>query len=63
MGQWIDFAEIRSRISLEDVILRYYQITTLRLDGRRLTHHELQWMLLLLLLAGKFGQILARRNL
>src|SRR3982751_4126743 len=36
MGQWIDFKELRSRISLEDVILRYYGITTLKLDGNKL---------------------------
>lgn len=36
MAQWIDFADLRRRVSLEDVLVRFYGITTLRQDGRRL---------------------------
>lgn len=36
MGQWINFAELRSRVSLEDVIVRYYGITTMKRDGAKL---------------------------
>src|SRR5690242_2037490 len=36
MAEWINFAEIRSRVSLEDVIVRYYGLTTLKRDGNKL---------------------------
>src|SRR3954465_4482384 len=36
MGDWINFAELRARVSLEDVIVRYYGITTLKRDGPKL---------------------------
>ena len=36
MPKWINFAELRARISLSDVIFRYYGITTLRRDGNKL---------------------------
>lgn len=36
MGQWINFAEVRARISLEDVLYRYYQIDNLKRDGAKL---------------------------
>ena len=35
-NNWVNFAEIRARVSLEDVLLRYYQITTLKRDGPKL---------------------------
>lgn len=36
MAEWINFAELRARVSLEDVIVRYYGITTLKRDGPKL---------------------------
>src|SRR5579871_4116037 len=36
MGQWVNFAEVRARVSLEDVLLRYYKIENLKRDGRKL---------------------------
>ena len=36
MGAWINFAEVRARVSLEDVIVRYYHIDTLKRDGSKL---------------------------
>src|SRR5438132_388785 len=36
MGQWIDFKELRARVSLEDVIFRYYKVETLKRDGLKL---------------------------
>ncbi len=35
MNQWVNFAEIRQKVSLEDVIFRYYRIETLRRKGDR----------------------------
>ena len=35
-NNWVNFAEIRARVSLEDVLVRYYQITTLKRDGPKL---------------------------
>ena len=37
MGDWIDFAEIRARVSLEDVLLEMYQLgERLKRSGRKL---------------------------
>lgn len=36
MATWINFAELRARVSLSDVIFRYYGITTLKRDGQKL---------------------------
>lgn len=36
MGTWINFAEIRQRVSLEDVIFTLYGITNLKRDGEKL---------------------------
>jgi DNA primase len=36
MREWINFAELRAKISLEDVIVRLYGITTLKKDGDKL---------------------------
>ncbi len=36
MSKWINFADVRARISLEDVIFGYYKISTLKRDGPRL---------------------------
>jgi DNA primase len=36
MGTWINFQEIRERVSLEDVLLKFYQLSTLRREGRKL---------------------------
>ena len=36
MTDWIDFAEIRNRVSLERVILEYYKIDTLKRRGNKL---------------------------
>lgn len=36
MNAWINFQEIRAKISLEDVIVRFYQITTLKREGNKL---------------------------
>lgn len=36
MGNWINFAELRARISLEDVIYKFYKIETLKRDGTKL---------------------------
>ena len=36
MAQWVNFAEIRSRVSLEDILLRYYKIENLKRDGPKL---------------------------
>lgn len=35
MGDWVNFAEIRAKISLEDVIVRYYGIESLKRDGQK----------------------------
>lgn len=35
-SNWVNFAEIRASISLEDVIFRYYKIDTLKRDGEKL---------------------------
>jgi DNA primase len=37
MGNWINFADIRSRVSLEDVIVRLYGVTTLKREGDKLS--------------------------
>ena len=37
MSHWVNFAEIRARVSLEDVIYRYYKIDTLKRTGSKLT--------------------------
>lgn len=34
-NNWVNFAEIRARVSLEDVILRYYKIEGLKRDGQK----------------------------
>jgi len=36
MGDWVNFAEVRARVSLEDVLLRYYKLDTLKYQGRKL---------------------------
>lgn len=36
MGQWVDFAEIRARVSLEDVLFRYYNVQGLKKQGTKL---------------------------
>jgi DNA primase len=36
MGNWINFAELRARVSLEDVILKFYRIDSLKRDGNKL---------------------------
>ena len=36
MPNWINFAELRARVSLEDVIVRYYKIENLKRDGNKL---------------------------
>ncbi len=36
MPNWINFAELRARVSLEDVIVRYYKIDNLKRDGQKL---------------------------
>lgn len=36
MATWINFADIRARVSLEDVLLRFYGIDTLRRTGTKL---------------------------
>ena len=36
MPNWVDFSEIRRRVSLQDVLFRYYQITTLKREGDKL---------------------------
>jgi DNA primase len=33
MSNWINFAEIRQKVSLEDVLFRFYRFTTLKRDG------------------------------
>lgn len=37
MPNWVNFADIRKRISIEDVLLRYYRIDNLTRDGNKLT--------------------------
>jgi DNA primase len=37
MGQWIDFGELRRRVSLEDILVRLYGITNLTREGDKLT--------------------------
>lgn len=37
MSQWINFAELRRSVSLEDVLFRYYQLTNLKRDGNKVT--------------------------
>ncbi|MFA4973006.1 MAG: toprim domain-containing protein [bacterium] len=37
MSEWVNFAEIRTRVSLEDVIFRFYKIDTLKRVGNKLT--------------------------
>lgn len=34
MAEWIDFAEIRRRVSLEDVLTKYYQVQNIRRNGK-----------------------------
>ena len=36
MAAWVNFAEIRERVSLEDVLLRYYKVEGLKRDGNKL---------------------------
>ena len=36
MGPWIDFHELRRRVTLEDVVFRFYGIDTLERDGQKL---------------------------
>jgi DNA primase len=36
MANWINFAELRARVSLEDVLVRFYGITNLKRDGDKL---------------------------
>lgn len=36
MGSWVNFADIRKRVSIEDVLLRYYRIDNLKRDGNKL---------------------------
>lgn len=36
MGTWIDFKDLRARVSLEDVVVRMYGITTLAREGAKL---------------------------
>ncbi len=36
MTTWVNFAEIREKVSLEDVLTRFYQIEGLKRDGRKL---------------------------
>ncbi len=36
MPNWVDFTEIRRRVSLEDVLFRFYGITTLKREGDKL---------------------------
>jgi DNA primase len=35
MATWVNFAEIRDKVSLEDVLFRYYRIETLTRDGTK----------------------------
>ena len=37
MPNWVNFADIRKRVSIEDVLLRYYRITNLKRDGTKLS--------------------------
>jgi DNA primase len=37
MSQWINFAELRARVSLEDVIFGFYKIENLKRDGPKVT--------------------------
>lgn len=37
MPNWVNFADIRKRVSLEDVLLRYYRIDNLKRDGTKLS--------------------------
>lgn len=36
MSRWINFAEVRKRVSIEDVLLRYYRLENLTRDGSKL---------------------------
>ena len=36
MPNWINFAEVRQRVSLEDVLVRFYGLTNLKRDGDKL---------------------------
>jgi DNA primase len=36
MPNWIDFRDIRARVSLEDVLVRFYGLTTMKRDGDKL---------------------------
>lgn len=36
MGNWIDFREVRRRVSLEDVLLKHYGLTNLKREGNKL---------------------------
>jgi DNA primase len=36
MSTWVNFADIRQRVSLEDVLLRYYRLDNLKRDGNKL---------------------------
>lgn len=36
MPNWVNFADIRKRVSIEDVLLRYYRVDNLKRDGNKL---------------------------
>ncbi len=36
MGNWIDFREVRRRVSLEDVLIKHYGLTNLKREGSKL---------------------------
>lgn len=36
-GGWVDFKDVRSRVSLEDVLVRYYRVKRLKRNGTKLT--------------------------
>lgn len=36
MSTWVNFADIRKRVSIEDVLLKYYRIDNLKKDGNKL---------------------------
>lgn len=36
-NNWVNFQEIRKRVSIEDVLLKYYRIENLKRDGHKLT--------------------------
>ena len=37
MPNWVNFADIRKRVTIEDVLLRYYRLTNLKRDGTKLS--------------------------